>query len=186
VVSGRSPRGGVCVRLPPEATVREHPGHALASVVRTDGFSSDLPCRRPRDLTVAWASVTQLSCGPVNEAPSPAESSPWVDCAAFTIAPCVSGTASLHWRSIREMVLHRLKRLDGGYPARPPTFNIWQCRPLNPRLFALRFRLVLEHSSLTGRRGYALESLSETSVTLPIAFRMSRRKATHAGSVQRR
>ena len=63
------------------------PATHLASVVRTVGCSGTLPCRRPRDLAVAWASVTQLSCGPVKQAPSPAESSPWVDCAESTICP---------------------------------------------------------------------------------------------------
>ena len=181
MVSGGSPRAGVCVHLPPEATLREHLGHALASVVRTARFSSSLPCRQPRDLAVARASVTQLSCGPVTQivrkseifvitrdcvsrtTPSPAESSPWVECAASTIAPCVSETASLHWRSIAKVALHRLKRTDSGYPARLSMFKIRQCRPLNPRLFVPRFRQGRDtrHSrGGGGMRSYLYQSMS--------------------------
>ena len=74
-------------------------------------------------------------------------------------SPCGSGTASHRFRSALCYTGPHQNVFDGTSNS-AYIRGLWPLCPLNPHLFSPRFRQVSEHSSLTGRRGYALVSPS--------------------------
>jgi len=128
-------------------------------------------------------------CGPVTQAPSESVSSPRDGQTAFVTASCLLGSASHRVHTIpKDVGSHQTRSV--GHPVGPLSGTFTVRVSLNPRLFALRFRPLSEYSSLTGRQGYPLASLSALGpshrswgITVLRSFAWARRAASASSSL---